>query len=148
MCRNVTFERENSNFGVCGCAGRGVLVITCRPTHSIKKKVNDTPVCTGNYIPEITSNLKYFFFFQMDNLCKGINSQQSNGKCVCEWSQVHSQRCDFSGNFLISGNFAKYSSFSGNCALYKRIGKYTYSGNFSSILGNFDHNDISAQYDN
>ena len=33
------------------------------------------------------------------------------------------QRCDFSGNFLISGNF-------GHSALHKRIGKHILSGNF------------------
>ena len=35
-------------------------------------------------------------------------------------------RCDFSGNFLISGNF-------GNSALCKRIGKHFFSGNFKAF---------------
>ena len=35
-----------------------------------------------------------------------------------------SQRCQFSGNFLISGNFARNFLISGNFALHKKIGKY------------------------
>ena len=46
--------------------------------------------------------------------------------------ESETQRCDFSGNFLISGNF-------GNSALYKRIGKHFFFRKFQSISGNFDH---------
>ena len=40
------------------------------------------------------------------------------------------QRCQFSGNFLISGNLARNFLISGNFTMYNRIGTYTFPGNF------------------
>ena len=43
------------------------------------------------------------------------------------------ERCQFSGNFLISGNFARNFLISGNLTLYKRIGNKFFPGNFRAF---------------
>ena len=48
------------------------------------------------------------------------------------------QRCNFSGNFLNSGNLAKIFVFSGNSTMYKRIGNSSVWKEVIGISGNLN----------